>query len=57
MNGGKKMMKIGLEVGNLVATTTTPSSEFGGHFRTLRGGVWPHKPSQLITNGLGFLSM
>ena len=32
-------------------------SEFGGHFRTLRGGVGPHKPSQLIANGLGFLSM
>ena len=57
MNGGKKMMKIGLEMGNLVATTTTPSSEFGGHFRTLRGGGGPQKPSQLIANGLGFLSM
>ena len=57
MNGGKKMMKIGLEVGNLVATTTTPSSEFGGHFRTLRGGGGPQKPSHLIANGLGFLSM
>ena len=33
------------------------SSEFGGHFRTLRGGLGPHKPSQLIANGLGFLSM
>ena len=32
-------------------------SEFGGHFRTLRGGGGPHKPSQLIANGLGFLSM
>ena len=26
MNCGKKMMKIGLEVGNLVATTTTPQN-------------------------------
>ncbi len=32
-------------------------SEFGGHFRTLRGGGGPQKPSQLIANGLGFLSM